>query len=373
MKRLAYVRTGPVPIANVSLERVLRERLDDWELITIDVKQLVRRSRWLSARLGASAGVRYHRDLLAGHWSFRDALLRTPTSNAVIQDLVRRQLRSLDVDAVLQMQSLFDARLPGIPHLVYTDHLHLAGWQSVGQWGKRRAIPRWIVDESDLYHGADAVLLRTEAVRRVLVERYAVPIDRTHVVGAGPNSEVAPTPRPDGPPVVLFVGVDWERKGGDLLVEAMANVRIDHPAARLVVVGDAPGGLPTWVEAVGRIDVADIARYYGRATMFCLPSRQESFGVAVIEAMAAGLPCVVSDVGSLAEIVDHGRAGLVVPVDDPMAMAAAIAGLIEQPARAASLGAAAGRRVEDRYSWRLVADAIGEVLRSVATVPEMAA
>ena len=365
MKRLAIVRTGPVPIANVSLERVLRQRLDGWQLVTLDVKELVRRSPLRTGRLGLAAGVRYHRDLKAGRWTFRDSMLRTRSSNAVIRELVRRQLRSLDVDAVLQLQSLFDARLAGVPHLVYTDHVHLAGWDSVGKWGQRRAVPRWIVDESELYHQADAVLLRTESMREVLVDRYAVAPDRIAVVGAGPNATVPPKTREDGPPVVLFVGIDWERKGGDLLVEAMRAVRMDHPDARLRVIGDAPSDLPPWVEVIGRVAIDEIGPHLGAASIFCLPTRQESFGVAVIEAMAAGLPCIVSDVGSLPEIVDQGSAGVLVPVDDAAALAIAIRRLLADPERARSIGAAGARRVEDRYSWGRVADAIGVVLNRI--------
>jgi len=351
MRRLAFLRTGPVPIANVSLERALGDRLDGWDVVTVDVKDLIRRSPRRAMRLAAAAAVRYHGHLAAGHWSPRDALLRTRTSNLVIRDLIRRELRSLDVDAVLQMQSLFDGRLPGVPHLVYTDHLHLAGWGSVGQWGRRRAVPSWVVAEAALYERADAVLLRTEAIRGVLVDRY----------GVG-------RPRPAmGPPMVLFVGIDWERKGGDLLVAAMSDVRRSHPEARLVTVGDAPADLPAWVESAGRIPVEEIGRFYRQATVFCLPSRQESFGVAVIEAMAAGVPCVVSDVGSLPEMVGPG--GVVVPVDERAALAEALSGLLDDRARAARLGAAARERVVSRYSWGLVAGSIASVLDEV-TGPE---
>ncbi|MBV9921863.1 MAG: hypothetical protein JOY78_13560, partial [Pseudonocardia sp.] len=117
MKRLALVRTGPVPIANESLARALGDQLTDWELVTVDVKDVIRRSLPQATRLAAAAGAHYGPAVVAGRWTFRDALLRTPTSNRVVRDIVRRQLHAEPVDAVLQLQSLFDAGLPGVPHL----------------------------------------------------------------------------------------------------------------------------------------------------------------------------------------------------------------------------------------------------------------
>jgi glycosyltransferase involved in cell wall biosynthesis len=97
--------------------------------------------------------------------------------------------------------------------------------------------------------------------------------------------------------------------------------------------------------------VEDVPALAGRADAFVLPSRSEAFPNAAMEAMAAGLPVVASAVGGLLDLIDHGRTGLLVPVDDAGALAAAIDQLAADPARAAQLGATAREDVIDRYSF----------------------
>src|SRR5690606_34807888 len=88
--------------------------------------------------------------------------------------------------------------------------------------------------------------------------------------------------------------------------------------------------------------------------IFVVPSRfeSESFGVAAVEASAAGLPVIVSDVGGLPEVVDHERTGLVVRREDPTALADAIARLIDNPEERQRLGSAGRGKVEEMYDWR---------------------
>lgn len=170
------------------------------------------------------------------------------------------------------------------------------------------------------------------------------------------------TPVPDhaGPVVIGTArGLEW-RYGIDLLIRAFAL--LDHPEARLVIAGEGPQraeyealiatlGLAGRVELAGWVDPAEIPATYRRFDVFVAPSRIEAFGVAVLEAAAAGLPAVVSSVGGLLEVVEDQVTGLTVPPEDPEALAAALDALIRDPERRRQMGVAARRFVESRYAW----------------------
>src|SRR5690606_12176833 len=123
----------------------------------------------------------------------------------------------------------------------------------------------------------------------------------------------------DHPPTVLFIGRQFERKGGDLLLRAFARVRRALPEAELLIIGPAeiPGD-HAGVTSLGFVSKdrpggwEAIAEAYRRADVFCLPTRFEPFGIVFVEAMHFGVPCVGPDAWAVPEIIDDGRTGLTV-------------------------------------------------------------
>jgi phosphatidyl-myo-inositol alpha-mannosyltransferase len=176
----------------------------------------------------------------------------------------------------------------------------------------------------------------------------------------------------DGKVNLLWVGRIERRNGLDRMLHALELVRREVDA-RLIVVGDGPL-LATYrarVPATVQDDVVFAGRviderpdYYASAHVFCAPTRIASFGVTLIEAMAAGAPIVASDIDGFREVLHHGVEGELVPPDDTEAWASAIVRLAREPARAAAYGAA-GLRTVTRYDWRNVAHEVLSVYRSV--------
>jgi phosphatidylinositol alpha-mannosyltransferase len=185
----------------------------------------------------------------------------------------------------------------------------------------------------------------------------------------------------DDRPTVLFVGRLEKRKGFKFLMRAFIQVQRDLPDARLVVVGGhaahkeaafmefaAEHGLKD-VHFVGRVSDAELPRYYQAADVFCAPSIGfESFGIVLLEAMAAGVPVVASDILGYRTVLTHGSEGLLVPPEDSAALAAALVGLLTAPETRERMGAA-GRLTAKRYDWPVVAGQVagyyGEVLDRV--------
>jgi glycosyltransferase involved in cell wall biosynthesis len=159
-------------------------------------------------------------------------------------------------------------------------------------------------------------------------------------------------------PVLLTVGRLVPQKGQRYLIEAMPAILRAHPRARLLIVGIgfleqrlreqvAALGLEESVRFLGRRE--DVAALMGAADIFVFPSLFEGLGVSLLEACASGLPCVVSNVGPLPEVVENGATGVLVPSQDPGSLAAAIARLASDPDQMRRYGAAARARVRRTF------------------------
>ena len=157
----------------------------------------------------------------------------------------------------------------------------------------------------------------------------------------------------DEPPHVLFVGRLSEEKGVDELLEATSGLP-------RVVVGDGPlrDRVP---DAVGFVAPSELGRYYERAAVVVCPSRREGYGVVAREAMAHGRPVVATAVGGLADAVEDGVTGLLVPPRDPAALRAALERLLADGELRQTLGATARETATERFSW---AAATSETIRA---------
>lgn len=236
--------------------------------------------------------------------------------------------------------------------------------------------------EHEVYRTATQVFTLSERLRQVFIREFALPEDRVTACLAGPNISRAELPAsiperpPDRPPTVLFVGKAFERKGGDLLLEAFRIVRSRIPDARLMVVGppdlDSPG---PGVVSLGylRKDVpaewAKMREAYRSADVFCLPTRFEPFGIVFIEAMFFGLPCIGPDAWAIPEIVEHDRTGLLVPPGDVPALADAMTELLLDPEKARRMGTAGRERAEQRFTWEATVNRMVTTMRRSQTSP----
>jgi glycosyltransferase involved in cell wall biosynthesis len=219
---------------------------------------------------------------------------------------------------------------------------------------------------------ADVHVAISHGLARYLAESEGFDEDAFEIVHYG----IAPGPAPTDPPAeprLAIVGRLIPIKGHDVLLAALARVREALPEATLEIAGDGPLdaelratvarlGLTDAVSFLGRVSPA--APVFERAAVVVVPSRGEGFGMVALEAMERGRPVVASDVGGLPEIVEDGVTGVVVPPDDPEALAAAVVELVRDPARAAALGAAGRERALAAFSQDRCTDRVEELYRA---------
>jgi phosphatidylinositol alpha-mannosyltransferase len=163
-----------------------------------------------------------------------------------------------------------------------------------------------------------------------------------------------------------FIGrIDEPRKGLRVLLDAVPILRAEFPDLRILVAG--PGevdDVPPGVTLLGRVSQADKARVLASVDALVAPNiGGESFGIILLEAMAAGAPIVASGLDAFARVLDDGALGVLTAVGDPHSLAAGCAEVLRSPERREAL-LTAGRRAVARYDWSVVA---GEILRVYET------
>lgn len=187
--------------------------------------------------------------------------------------------------------------------------------------------------------------------------------------GAAPATGLPPGRR------LLWVGRLDPQKGFGVAVRAFDQVAAAVPDARLVVIGEgrdvgavellAPD-VRSRVDLIGAVLHDDLPPYHSASEVFLSPALgQESFGMVLVEAMAAGLPVVASDIPGYREVVRDGREGLLVPPGDADAVAAALGRVLADPSLARRLGEA-GRARAERYRWEAVVGDVEDVYREAS-------
>lgn len=215
-------------------------------------------------------------------------------------------------------------------------------------------------------HHADALGVPERAFRRV---PNGVDVDR--FAGAEPFPDLVDPDRP----TLLFVGRLERRKGLEELVRSFVRLKAERPALRLLVVGDGPERarcqelLPATLRAdalfLGQVPHEDLPRFYASADVFVAPALGgESFGIVLLEAMAAGLPVVATTIPGYASVVSDGVEGRLVEPGSGRALADALDALLENPALRAAM-ADEGRRTAGRYDWPVVTRMTRDVYREV--------
>jgi phosphatidylinositol alpha-mannosyltransferase len=220
-----------------------------------------------------------------------------------------------------------------------------------------------------------ALVAVSEYARRTIVDHLgADAVLIPNGVRVEPFADARPLRAWPGPAIGFLGRMDEPRKGLPVLLEAFATIRQGLPSATLVLVGpgdadevlaDVPADLRAAITCLGRVDEADKAAALASLDAYVAPNTGgESFGIVLLEAMAAGAPVVASDLDAFVRVLDGGRCGVTFPVGDSAALSAAVVELLEDEDECARLRAA-GRRRAAAYDWKTVAGDLLDVYASV--------
>ncbi len=247
--------------------------------------------------------------------------------------------------------------------------------------GLRRPLRDSLKDRVTFGKLADLVIVNSRSVREVLLASPWVDPAKVRVllngvaVRPGPSGSgrrlLSELGLPIGAPVVVGAGRLTRQKGFDMLIGAFARVACEVPGAHLVILGGGGQRVALEREAAGSparqfIHFAghrdDVPAILSEADVYALSSRNEGMANTLLEAMAVGAPIVATDVSGTREAVTDGVEALVVPPEDPDALAGAIVRLLTDRSLAAAMGAAARRRAASSFSQDRMLDQLEALL-----------
>jgi glycosyltransferase involved in cell wall biosynthesis len=323
------------------------------------------------ARGLAAAGWTVHVHQAPGAWPWPDAESLGALAGA---------LGGIPDGAVVLLDGLVASRAPeplaresGRLRIVVLVHMPL-GQDATGGRGRER--------ERAALSAAAFVVTTSDWGRRALLELYSLPHDRVHVAEPGVDpADLAPGTASAG--ALLLVAAVIPGKGHDLLLDALAplaghgwqchcvgSLERDPAFVERLRRRTLDAGIDDRVRFSGPQADADLAGSYAAADVLVLPSRAETYGMVVTEALARGLPVVAAEVGGVPEALGHGadgaRPGLLVPPGDPVALRGAIRSWLEDAGLRRRLRAAALERRASLADWSTTTSAVAETLQRAA-------
>jgi glycosyltransferase involved in cell wall biosynthesis len=288
---------------------------------------------------------------------------------------VRRARHLAQPDALFyhtQVTALLSPLHAALPTVISLDATPI-NYDSVGEHyghasgGRAERLKLWANQQA--LSRADALVTWCAWARDSLVADYGIPAERVTVIAPGVDLDrwqrrAAPQPAADHLPRLLFVGGDFARKGGEVLLRAFAGLE-GRCELHVVTREDVAPAHNLFVYKDVAPNSERLLRLYAEADAFVFPSLGDCAPLAVPEAMAAGLPVIATRVGAIPEMVVEGETGLLVPAGDADALRASIEALLARSEARARMGEAGRRTVEADYDARRNSQRLLDVLKTV--------
>lgn len=289
-----------------------------------------------------------------------------------------RGLRGNGADAVIAceisaLSTFREARRRGMATLLDAPSIHHAAQDRLHGTTDSPRLHRRIVAVKDEEIALAGHILTVSELARETYLAAGVPPEKVHAVPLGADLELFSPDgaRKAGDLVFLFSGATIHRKGFDLLLEAFGRVRAAHPAVRLRLIGprgdavqllDRPGA--EGIDVLGPMPQARLAAELRRADVLVLPSRNDSYGMVVAEALASGTPVLVSGMVGAKDLVSEGKTGWIVPVGDAGALAERMAWCAGHPEAVRALSGDC-RRAAESATWPAYHRRLAELLEKI--------
>lgn len=339
---------------NHSVFSRLRSRCDLVDVIDLDVRGV--RKLFLAASNFSLNRRRWGNKLHQNPQAFK---IRTAMAEKALANLQDKY------DVVFQDGAMF---LPGTrslptPFVSYHDSNVIlatqAGLFGHGAHYRGDRLCKTIQQETEVYRQAALIFVMSDWLKQSLIKDFKISESKIKTVYAGINLDVGIDCGPksyDGR-TVLFVGKNFERKGGRVLLKAFRKVRSIIRDARLVIVGPECRIDEKGVEVRGLVrDRGLLAKAFRESSVFVLPSHFEPFGIAFCEAFAYHVPCIGTNICAMPEIIEHGKGGFLVEPHDHEALADRICEILRDGNLARQMGTYGYAKVKTTFNWDVVVD-----------------
>ncbi len=307
---------------------------------------------------------------------FHNARWRLTVSRHVRQEIQRlRERQKLDAIVINTQSVALDCQtLAGeMPVFVCLD----ATFEQLAasRWFAPNLPSRWFLPltlaplrrrERRLYRSADRLLPWSQSARHSLEHAYGIASEKISLM---PPSIIPPPQvkarRPGAKPQILFIGGDFRRKGGPLLLKCYSEHFADWAELHLVTQSEIPPQPGVFVHRSVTAQSDAWRERWESADLFVFPSTLETFGIVLLEALAFGVPIISSQAGAARELLENGAAGILLPSLDESSVAAAIANVLEHPREALARSKIGRRLVDEHYSLAVNAARLAQLLNRI--------
>lgn len=351
LKNAAFVKIDEFSHVNNNILHQLKANFPEYNFKVIDIFQNIVSKKILAFH----CMLEYGYDILSFRKSIRQSFLNTGFFFRKVKEYMKDISTKEAFGFTFQTQSLFDASIQGIPHFIYTDHTHKENLRYPGFDKRHYFGNKWIELETCIYRNASMNFTMSSNISRSIIEDYSCENEKVRCVYCGANIGMITPENFDKSKYskrnILFVGLDWKRKGGPVLIEAFKRVLKVIPDATLTIVGSSPALDLPGCSVIGNIPVTDVLNYYNKASVFCMPTIIEPFGIVFIEAMSMKLPVIGTNIGAIPDFIANGVNGYMVEPGDPQSLADRLIELLVDPEKCRRFGEAGYSLFLERYTW----------------------
>jgi glycosyltransferase involved in cell wall biosynthesis len=346
---------------NSAVEKELRKNFSDWKFESIHLKPILKQKK-ITILIGIIAVyIEFFSDFISGQKKikqWRRYLYSTGFMFSSLSAIAEQLLSKKSFEISLQTQGLFRIQGGRMGHFIYTDHTNLNNLNYPLIQPRQYLASTWFRrQEIQLYRQATGIFVMSANIGQSLQNQYGINESKIFLVYAGGdqfsskefNSEKYYSKN------ILFVGKDWIRKGGPLLLEAFELVLKEVPDARLTIIGCKPNVKLPNCSVLGELPGKVTDQYYEQAAVFCLPTKREPFGMVYIEAMFHSLPVVTTKIGATKELIVDGSNGFRLDFNAEE-FSKHLVELLVSPQKAQEFGTTGFLKVSQNYTWNKVGE-----------------
>jgi glycosyltransferase involved in cell wall biosynthesis len=215
------------------------------------------------------------------------------------------------------------------------------------------------LQEKEVYQRATSIFTMSNWCKCSMIRDFDIPEDKVITVYAGANQTPGDFKKEYDGRTILFIGRNFQRKGGPVLIEAFTRVRREIPDAKLVIIGPPDKFCEKGIECPGMVTQKDkLDKYFKDACIFAMPSYYEPFGIVFAEAFAYKIPCIGTNVCAMPEIIENEKGGYVVPPGNSKALAKRLIEILKNDGLAKSMGEFGFSKYIQHFNWDVVLDKI---------------
>ncbi len=365
MGKVAFIKNGNFSNSVDPILKEIKQNFREYEIVVIDIWEDIILKYDLINMIYALLS--YNVRLLSHNKTLLGAIVRNYYFYTIVRKRLLKILSGENYSFTIQLQSIFDAHIPGIPHFIYTDHSHLAARLYPDFRKTELYSKRWIKLEQQIYKNATTVYVQGNHVKSSLVDFYGIDEDKVVVAGAGSNSKpkeelsfISALDRYSNK-TILFVGNEWERKGGPQLYTAFLEVLKRIPDAQLIIIGCTPNLKHAQCKELGYLSMEELEYYYNTSSVFCTPSKKEPFGYVFLEAYKYKLPIVARRIGAMPDIIVDNETGFI--VDSQKELVDRLILLLSNPIMTQAFGQRGYEKITNYFTWELTINRISKDIK----------